>query len=407
MIMSHQKITRIGPAHHIPRVAILIDTSTDWSRRVITGIKQYISTHEFWHLFVEPRGVEEPLEIPRGWQGEGIIARIGRLSMARSLWESRIPVVNVSAINIPDAPTFPRVNADVAGSAKSAVTYFQERGFHHFAYLGLIGLEYVARQQTAFVEAVAEAGGKCYVRGVQTHDGAQTPDWNLRIEELASWLKSLPKPVALFTWSGGREIIHACDAAGLRVPEAVAVLSGSDDFLCDLSRVPISAVQSACETIGNEAASLLHRLMNGHKPPMQPILIPPLRVVTRQSTDTVAISDLHIAKALGFIRENAAHQINVQNVAQHAGISRRLLEKKFKSILDRSPAEHIRQTQLDRAKQLLLETKLSIERIAEIAGFGSPDHMAFIFRNKFKITPLKYRHEAQGTTSVKAASTKI
>ena len=140
---------------------------------------------------------------------------------------------------------------------------------------------------------------------------------------------------------------------------------------------------------------------------MQPRLIPPLRVVTRQSPDTVAISDLHIAKALGFIRENAAHQINVQNVAQHAGISRRLLEKKLKSILDRSPAEHIRQTQLDRAKQLLLETNLSIERIAEIAGFGSPDHMAFIFRNKFKITPLKYRHEAQGTTPVKAASTKI
>ena len=318
--------------------------------------------------------------------------------MARSLEQRArgIPVVNVSAITIPDAPAFPRVNSDVAASAKLAVNYFLGCGFHHFAYLGLIGLEYAVRQQTTFVNAVNKAGGKSCVREDQTHDGVQTPDWNLRIGELAGWLKSLLKLVAIFTWSGGREIIHACHAIGLRFPEEVAVLSGSDDFLCDMSRVPISAVQSACENIGNEAAALLHWLMRGCKPPKQPMIIPPLRVVTQQSTDTLAICDSHMAKALGFIRENAAHQINVQNVAQYAGISRRLLEKKLKSLLDRSPAEHIRQPQRDRAKQLLLETSLSIEKISDIAGFGSPDHMTYIFRNKFKTTPLRYRHEAQG-----------
>lgn len=110
-------------------------------------------------------------------------------------------------------------------------------------------------------------------------------------------MSSLPKPVAILTWSGGREIIHACDAAGLRVPEEVAVLSGSDDFLCELSRVPISAVQAACETIGSEAAALLQRLMSGDKAPARPKLIPPPQVVTRQSTDTLAITDPHLARA--------------------------------------------------------------------------------------------------------------
>jgi LacI family transcriptional regulator len=188
--MSHQTKPRTAPERHIPRVAILIDTSTDWSRRVITGIRQYISTHDFWHIFIEPRGVDERLELPLGWQGDGVIARIVNLEMARSLEQRArdIPVVNVSAITIPDAPAFPRVNSDVAASAILAVNYFLERGFHHFAYLCLNGLEYADRQQTAFVEAVAEAGGKSYVRGVQTHDGAQTPDWNLRIGELAGWL---------------------------------------------------------------------------------------------------------------------------------------------------------------------------------------------------------------------------
>ncbi len=383
----------------IPRVAILIDTSTDWSRRVIVGIRQYIRTHDFWHVFIEPRGVDEGLELPAGWEGDGVIARIVNVEMARKLAQKArgIPVVNVSAIQLPGAPVFPRVNSDVAGSAKLAVNYFLERGFRNFAYLSLRGLEYASRQQIAFAEAVAKTGGRYFVRAIKTHDGAQTPDWNLQIGELAAWLKTLPKPMAILIWSGGREIIHACDAAGLRVPEEVALLSGSDDFLCDMSRVPISAVQSACETIGSEAAALLNRLMIGGRPPKQPLLIPPLRVITRQSTDTLAITNPHLAKALAYIRENAARNINVQSIARHAGISRRLLEKRFKASLGRTPAEHIRFTQLDRAKQLLMDTNLNIERVSEIAGFGSPDHMAFLFRKKFSITPLKFRKEVRGS----------
>ncbi len=256
-------VPRQSSAKQIPRVAVLVDTSTDWSRRVITGIMQYIRAHEFWHVFVESRGVDESLELPRGWRGDGVIARIVDLSMARHLHlrARGIPVVNVSAIQIPGAPWFPRVNSDVAGTAKIAVHYFLERGFRNFAYLSLLGLEYAARQQVAFVEAVTKAGCQCSVRGVKTHAGAQAPDWNLHNEGLAGWLGALPKPVAVLTWSGGREIIDACYAAGLRVPEEVALLSGSDDFLCDFARVPISAVQAACEIIGSEAAGLLHRVL--------------------------------------------------------------------------------------------------------------------------------------------------
>jgi LacI family transcriptional regulator len=397
--MHSRKASNPAARRHIPRVAILIETSTDWSRRVIAGVRQYVRAHDFWHIFIEARGADEALELPPGWDGDGVIARVINLTMARNLEQRAqgIPVVNVSAIQVPDAPKFPRVNSDVAASAKLAVDYFLERGFRNFGYLSLLGLEYAARQQTAFVAAVAKAGGKSFVRAIKTHDGAQTPDWNLKIEGLAGWLTSLPKPVAILTWSGGREIIHACDAAGLRVPEEVAVLSGSDDFLCDMSRVPISGVQAACETIGSEAAALLHRLMNGAKPPSRPKLIPPLRVFTRQSTDTLAINDLQIARALGYIRENATRNINVQSVAHHAGVSRRLLEKRFMASLGRTPAAHIRFAQLDRAKQLLMDTSLSIERVSEIAGFGSPDHMAFLFRKKFKITPLKFRKEVQGS----------
>ncbi len=64
--MSHQRFPQTSAGYRIPRVAVLIDTSTDWSRRVITGIRQYISANDFWHVFIEPRGCEERLELPIG-----------------------------------------------------------------------------------------------------------------------------------------------------------------------------------------------------------------------------------------------------------------------------------------------------------------------------------------------------
>ena len=146
--------------NHVPRVALLVDTSTDWSRRVISGIIQYVRAHDFWHLYVESRGVEEHLELPRAWQGDGIIARISSERLARSLHARGLPVVNVSAIQLPDSVEFPRVHTDVADTAKVAVNYFLERGFKNFAYLSLLGLEYTARQQDAFIAAVEKTGGQ-------------------------------------------------------------------------------------------------------------------------------------------------------------------------------------------------------------------------------------------------------
>ena len=398
---------RLPPPNHVPRVALLVDTSTDWSRRVISGIVQYVRVHDFWHLYVESRGAEEKIELPRSWKGDGVIARIGNEKLARSLLARGVPVVNVSAIQLPGSVEFPRVNTDVADTAQVAVNYFLERGFKNFAYLSLLGLEYAARQQDAFVAAVEKTGGQCAVYGVKTHDGAQTPDWNLRLEKLGEWLRSLPKPVAILTWSGGREVIHACHAVGLRVPEEVALLSGSDDFLCEASRVPISAVQAAAERIGQEAAALLHRLMRGGKPPARPILVPPLRVVTRQSTDTMAISDVALVKALSFIRENATKRIRVGEIAAHAGVSRRLLEQRFIKTLGRTPAAQIRRTHLDRARTLLAETDLSIDQVAEACGFGSPEYMTYYFRRKLKVTPLKFRRAAQDSVVGKTAFQKI
>jgi LacI family transcriptional regulator len=182
------------------------------------------------------------------------------------------------------------------------------------------------------------------------------------------------------------------------VPEDVAVLSSSDDnLLCRLLDVDISALLVAAETLGLEAARILDRLMCGQESPKKPILIPPLGVVTRQSTDTLAINDRAVVKAVSFIRENLSQPLHVAEIARHAGVSRRVLERRFHYHLERSPAEEIRRARLRKAQELLLNTDMLVPELSEAAGFGSPEYMAYVFRKECNMTPVEYRRRVSGT----------
>ena len=381
--------------HQTPRrVAVLVDTSTSWGRRIHEGIHHYSQRHGRWQLFVEARGMEERLALPRGWRGDGAIARVSTRSMALELSGLDIPIVNVSAIEI-QGVTFPQVTSDLVELARIAADHLLERGFRSFGYFSLRGLEYVAKHQQAFKEGVSKSGFPCAVLAVDPVKGAE-PDWNLDLVKLGTWLKALPKPVAVLTWnpSSAREIIFASQAVNLLVPEDVAVLSGTDDtLLCELLDVDISALLVGAERIGFEAARILDRLMSGQKGPGKPVLVPPAGVVTRQSTDTLAISDRSVVKAVSFIRENLSQPLHVAEIARHAGVSRRVLERRFQYYLERSPAEEIRRVRLRRAQELLLDTDMRIPELSDAAGFGSPEYMAYVFRQECSMTPVEYRRQ--------------
>ncbi len=377
------------------RVAVLVDTSTSWGRGIVRGIHRYSISEGNWQVFIEARGLEERLEVPRGWVGDGVIARITDREMALRLRALRLPVVNISIIQYP-GPQFPRVYNDHGRVAEMAARHFLDRGFRHFAYFSLLGLEYVAHQKNVFAEHLRAKGYDCSVFEVGAHRGAE-PDWSTDIDRLADWIGTLPKPVGIFTWNAGcaREILYACQAGGFYVPEDVAVLSGSDDdCLCEVSHITISAVMPAAERNGFEAARILGRLMAGQPAPREPLEIAPIRIVARQSTDTLAMRDPILTRTLAFIREKARQNLRVEQLARQAGISRRVLERRFAVHLGRSPAEEIRRVRLERAKELLLQTSLSIPEVAESSGFGSPEYMSYVFRETLQLTPLRYRKMA-------------
>jgi len=375
------------------RVAILVDTSTTWGREVIAGVHRYSREHVGWQLFVEPRGLEQRQWLPNAWKGDGVIARVGFIELAKRLKTLKLPVVNVSAITLPKV-NFPRVVSDQVAASKLAAEHLLARGFRNFAYFSLLGLEYVAEHQQAFLDTLRRQGHRCEVFAVQPQLGAE-PDWNLDMKRLGKWLRCLPKPLAIFTWNSGsaREIIYASMQAGLAVPEQVAVLSGSDDDLfCVVTPVSISAVKLSCEQIGYRAAAELDGMMSKREvTPPEEVLIPPLGVVERRSTDTLAIDDAAMVKALRFIRENPARAMTVNDIASKAGLCRRAMELRFKYLLGRSPAAEIRRVRIDHAIHLLQHTNLSVATVAERSGFSSSEYMASVFRAQLATTPLHFR----------------
>lgn len=380
------------------RVAILVDTSTTWGRDVIAGVHRYGREVGGWQLFVEPRGVEQRRWLPTGWKGDGVIARVGFIDLAKRLKALKLPVVNVSGITLPRV-NFPRVVSDQVAAANLAAEHLLARGFRHFAYFSLLGLEYVAEHQQAFLDRLRKEGCRCEVFAVQPQLGAE-PDWNLDMKRLGKWLKELPRPLAVFTWnsSSARELIYACMQTGLSVPEEIAVLSGSDDDLfCEVTPVPISAVSLGCELIGYRAAAELDDLMSERGSAPSEVLIPPQGVVERLSTDTLAVDDSAMVKALRFIRENPARVMNVNDVARQAGLCRRALELRFQHLLGRSPAAEIRRVRISQAIDLLQRTSLPVATVAERSGFSSPEYMASVFRAQMGTTPLHYRKQDQPT----------
>lgn len=386
-------------AHSLVKVrwiALLVDTSTTWGRQIIRGAVNFTKRHAPWKIMVEARGLEEHLRVPPRLKCAGVIARVAYPAMARELRALRVPVVNVSSIRIPGV-NFPLVKGDSALAAELAATHLREKGFKQFGYFGLLGLDYVLKEQNIFVAKVTEQGGVCAQFSVPPRHGAE-PDWTMNISRIGDWLRGLPKPVAIFTWnaSSAREVVYACIEAGLLVPDEVAVLSGSeDDLLCEASPIPISAVQPATQMIGFRAMEVIQAMHRGHPPPTEPILIPPLGIVTRQSTDMRAVQDPALARVLEYLRHCPPGDLRVSDLARQAGLGRRVLERRFREVLRRSPADEIRRARLDAARHLLAESDLPIAAVAETAGFASQSYLATLFARHFGISPLQYRRRSR------------
>ena len=397
-----------------PRVALLIESSRAYGRGLLLGVAKYVREHGPWSIFLQERSLDDvsPDWLAQ-WKGDGVIARIENRELARAVSRLGLPAVDLRSL-LPGLK-LPSLRTDDVAVAELAAEHLRERGFRHFAFCGFNGADYSDLRRDAFQKWVVRSGHRCQVfqEPVRPHRAGTLgfEEHGLKYEDhVARWLRQLPKPVGLMACNDirGQQVLNACRAIGVAVPDEVAVIGVDNDVvLCELSDPPLSSVVPNTERIGYEAAALLARLMAGQLPPTRPISIAPAGVVTRRSTEVLAIEDRHIATVARFIREHACEGIDVSDVVKVVPLSRSALERRFVKVLGRSPKEQILRVRLDRAKRLLAETEFPLPVVAEKVGFAHPEYLSVIFKRKTGQTPGQFRRQAHGTIEVEEAARQI
>ena len=382
----------------IPRVALLVETSLGYGRALLRGVMRYARLHGPWAFYLQPGDLHQLLPKMEEWGGTGIIARIETSEVARAVLAARLPTIALDLNQEQLDPKNPlsrlsEVRPDSHKAGRLAAEHLLERGFRSFAFVSVWGdYPWSLLRQAGFAERLNEAGFAC--DNFPMPRAPRDRRWGREQAILASWLKQLPKPLGIMACDDdrGRQILEACRAAGLIVPQDAAVVGvDNDELLCELSDPTLSSVALNTEKAGYEAAALLDALMAGRVQKPQRILVDPVRVVARRSTDTHATEDHDLAQAVRFIQDNVVRPIGVRDVVECVGCSRRSLELRFQRQLGRSINDEIQQIRIERAKNLLAETDLTVADIAETLGFSSSNYMIRLFRRKVGISPAAYR----------------
>jgi LacI family transcriptional regulator len=247
-----------------------------------------------------------------------------------------------------------------------------------------------------FGRLAAEAGCTSSVLRSSERPGANAgPAQHARI---VAWIRSLPKPLGVMTCNDdyGLQLLNSCRMAGIPVPDAVAVIGvGNDACLCNLAVPPLTSIDLAPERIGYEAAVMLERLMSGGSASEESAVSAPQGVVTRRSTDVLALEDHAIVRAVRFIRARACDPIRVRDVLKHVKMSRTALEPRVKAALGRTVHQEILRVQLERVKELLATTDAPIKQVAYRSGFRYPEYMMRVFHRTTGQTPARFRKNAR------------
>ena len=377
-----------------PKILLIIETSRIYGRKLLRGVAQYALLNGPWQIerqapfYLQHSQEVGDFSLKNAAGFDGIIMR--EQKNIEPLIETGIPIVFASYLK--KDLNAPMIRTDDEGIATAVAKHYLERGFENFAFAGYDGMFWSDSRKTAFAGCIKDAGYEC-----QTYVQPKSKkhrDWKQGIGLLSDWLQKIPKPVALMACNDDRaqQVLTACQQAELHVPEDVAIVGvDNDEFVCTLANPPLSSVNLSTEIAGFEAASVLDRMIQGEK--IKNIVIPVQvsNIITRQSSDILAVKDPLVAQSINFIRNHIREPIQIEDVLNVVPVSRRNLHEKFKKTMGVSIHQYVKKLRIEYIENLLLNTEMSISKIAYHMGLKSDEHIATYFRSVKGINPHAFR----------------
>lgn len=378
------------------KVLLLIDLSEAYCRSLMSGLAQYGSMNGQWIFcrmplaFKEKYGIDEIIKWAKKWKADGIVALIQESEELHKLIKTKIPIIvqdsNERFLNIPN------ITGGYYKTGEMAADYFLKKGFKNFAFYGSKNIVWSRERKEGFENKLREY--KINVHHYEIDTSNIESLWYYKPSPLSKWLKSLPKPLALFACDDnqGQHVTEACKTAEIFVPEEVAILGvDNDESICMLSNPPLSSIVLNIEKGGFQAGELLHKMMTGKKNNLHDIVVEATHIITRKSTDILAVNDRGVALALKYIHENFNRTFSVKDILKTVPLSRRALEKKFKKETGRTIHQEIQRVKIDEFCRRLIDSNRNILEICYEMGLDSNKNISRIFQKEKGMTPNQYR----------------
>ncbi len=387
------------------KIAFAHNNITHNTEGVMAGISQYIRKRGDRQLIIWPDCSQKSLKFLKERGCKGAFVSVQTTTKAKELLHIGIPVIGVATIQ--NLLNLPFISANPKEVAQMACEYLLEKKFVNFAFFGLTQARWSAERLEHFSRYLAKSGYNVHAfkekQVLLTNDSTSfTRVWiktafNTGQQKLIEWLKQLPKPVAILASCDifACHLINMAKEMSLNIPDEIAILGvNNDNAICNICDPPLSSIALDFKKAGYNAAKLLDKMISGHETMQgQCIEIQPIHVETRGSTDIYAIDDPAIVQAMKYIRQNANVPLQVDAIANHVCMSKRLLQMRFHDIIGKSVHDEIIQAHFEIAKAMLIETDLPIDEIAACSGFHYTSNMRRAFKKVTGMLPHKYRQQ--------------
>lgn len=352
-----------------------------------------------WRFVLSAEASVEAFRFLRTLECDGAIVRIMNTAMLREAKKVQFPLVNVSSWL--EKPGVPTVRHDYDAVGRIAAEYLLEKGFRRFGCVVVPGGWFLEQRHNALVNTIRGHGASLKTFELQTTmpDVVQPLAQSER-RRFVEWVRTLQRPAALVLmddWDAP-VLMELCREAGYEVPrDLVMIATGCHSEVQPLCRVPLSAVQEDQGLQARLAVSCLDVLMTDKQPRDTIINVPPLGVVERASTATMAIEDREVAHAVEFIRGHGFEPINVADVSSRVQVARVTLERRFRQVMGVTMHEYLTELRVRRAKELLAsESPPSLQAIAQQCGLADRRRLNQVFISATGKNPAAWQQESSG-----------
>lgn len=385
------------------KILLLTDFSSGYSRNLLKGIVRYSKEVGNWSFQRMPLyyrmlyGENGVVEWAKKWQADAIIAQLSDVNI-ELLNDLNIPIIVQNYRDRNKAVS--NLTGDYFNTGVMAAKFFLNRGYRNFAFYGFKGAIWSRERADGYSHEIEKQG---YKLAVLENDNKDKEEWSYNHTVLGNWLQSLPKPVALFACDDhfALQISETCNVYNINVPDDIAILGvDNDDLLCNISDPPLSSIVLDVENGGYNAGKLLHQLITKEITEPFNIVVNPLIIERRKSTEKYAVSDKNIRTILNYIEKNYANHLSVEELVKQVPLSRRVLEKKFKEETGESLYQYIQNYRIDQFTRLLITTDYSLFEAALQSGFENYKNVSRVFRKYKSLSPAEYRKRYKCNSSV-------